>query len=535
MSDLQSSLIWERFKANYHDFPDLGLSLDFSRVNLPAGYFQSIQSQIQSALDQMRRLEAGDIVNYTEGRQVGHYWLRNAKLAPPEYRSQITRNIAEVKGFAKRVHSGQIQGKQGKFSDVVVIGIGGSALGPQFVSHALGNPGGEMPALHFMDNTDPDGMDRVVNRLRNRLGKTLILVISKSGGTKETRNGVIEAQHVFAKAGFDFTKQALAVTQMDNRSQLYKVAVDQNWLAIFPMWEWVGGRTSELSAVGLLPAALQGIDIDAMLQGAHDCDEVTRTVNVTANPSMLIASLLYLFFNANSSKCLVFLPYKDRLELMSKYLQQLIMESLGKEANVNGSVVHHGVTVFGNKGSTDQHAYVQQLRDGPDNFIAAFIDVLKDRDGESIFVEPEATSGDFLLGFMLGTRTALFDKGRGSFTLTITEISPYTIGLLIALFERVVGFYAAMVGINAYDQPGVEAGKKAAEDVLSVQRKVLNCLRQAAGTPLSVDELAEGLGLEQSSEVIFKVCEHMSANHAQRVVRQAGSHAFGARYSMNLE
>src|SRR5208283_978230 len=165
-----------------------------------------------------------------------------------------------------------------------------------------------------------------------------------------------------------------------------------------------------------------------------------------------------------------------RLELFSRYLQQLVMESLGKELDLDGRSVHQGIAVYGNKGSTDQHAYIQQLRDGLNNFFVTFISVSRDQQGEPDYVQDGVTSGDYLHGFLLGTRQALYEKGRESVTLTITEVSPFTVGVLIALFERAVGFYASLININAYHQPGVEAGKKAAGAVIALQLKILGCL-----------------------------------------------------------
>ena len=169
---------------------------------------------------------------------------------------------------------------------------------------------------------------------------------------------------------------------------------------------------------------------------------------------------------------MVVLPYKDSLVLFSKYLQQLIMESLGKELDLDGKVVHQGLAVYGNKGSTDQHAYIQQLRDGVNNFFACFIEVRKGREGASIEVDPGTTSADYLQGFFRGTRKALHAAGRKSLTLSIPEVTPFQLGLLIALFERAVSFYASLVNINAYHQPGVEAGKKAAGTFLETLNSV---------------------------------------------------------------
>ena len=173
--------------------------------------------------------------------------------------------------------------------------------------------------------------------------------------------------------------------------------------------------------------------------------------------------------NGRGEKDMVILPYKDRLALFSKYLQQLVMESLGKEKDLDGNVVHQGIAVYGNKGSTDQHAYVQQLRDGVPNFFVTFIEVRKTVRRRQFEVEEGVTSGDYLQGFLRGTRAALYENGRESITLTIPEVNAFQVGALIALYERAVGFYGSLVNVNAYHQPGVEAGKKAATRILELQ------------------------------------------------------------------
>ena len=178
---------------------------------------------------------------------------------------------------------------------------------------------------------------------------------------------------------------------------------------------------------------------------------------------------------------MVILPYKDRLMLFSKYLQQLVMESLGKEKDLEGNVVHQGIAVYGNKGSTDQHAYVQQLRDGVLNFFITFVEVRKDRAAQRFEVEEGVTSGDYLQGFLRGTRSALYESERESITITIPEVNAFNVGALIALYERAVGFYASLVNINAYHQPGVEAGKKAATQVLQLQGRVRESLGAEPG------------------------------------------------------
>jgi glucose-6-phosphate isomerase len=212
------------------------------------------------------------------------------------------------------------------------------------------------------------------------------------------------------------------------------------------------------------------------------------------------------------------------LLLFSRYLQQLVMESIGKEFDLAGNRVEQGLTVYGNKGSTDQHAYVQQLREGVANFFAVFVRVLEDG-GSGRELEPGATAGDFLHGFLLGTRAALFENGRESMTITVPRVDARTVGGLIALFERAVGLYASLVGINAYHQPGVEAGKKAAAGVLSLQSKVLAALTD---TPQSAEQVATSAGSPDAVESVFLLLEHLAANGRARSADtgQAGGPTF---------
>ncbi len=523
--------LWRRFQRYYTEFPKLSLALDLSRMNFPEDFFAAMQPRIAKAFDDMSQLERGEIANPDEKRMVGHYWLRNPSLAPtPEIRKEIEETVAAVKSVAAEVHKGAVKGAQGTFTNLLLIGIGGSALGPQFVANALGNPEIDKVSVHFFDNTDPDGIDRVLARLKRDggLGRTLCVVVSKSGGTKETRNGMLEAENAYRAAGLNFAKHAVAVTSRN--SQLDKHAIDQGWLRRFPMWDWVGGRTSELSAVGLLPAALQGLDIDAILNGAKACDEATRVADLKANPAAQLALAWFHAGNAKGDKNMVILPYKDRLELFSRYLQQLVMESLGKERDLNGKVVHQGITVFGNKGSTDQHAFVQQLRDGRNDFFITLIEVLRDRVGTSMEVEPGVTSGDYLDGFLQGTRQALWESGRESVTITVESVSPFTVGVLIALFERAVGFYADLININAYHQPGVEAGKKAASVVIDLQHAILQHLRASAGQSLTAEQIASGIGKPDEVESVFKICQHLAANPDRRVRKAAGPSATEAKF-----
>jgi glucose-6-phosphate isomerase len=506
MGIMASSSLWQRFQQHLVRYEDIGFSIDISRMNFPDDFFEKTRPLSAKAFAAMRELEAGGIANPDEKRMVGHYWLRNPSLAPDaKLRHDIEDTNERIKTFAKEVHSGKIHSPDDEhYRHILLIGIGGSALGPQFVADALNSPDASMDIQYF-DNTDPDGFDRVFAKLQGELSQTLVIVVSKSGGTKETHNGMKAAEARFAAERLEFSRYAVAVTGPG--SDLDRYAEKNGWLARFPMHDWVGGRTSVMSAVGLLPMALQGFAIDDFLAGAAAMDQETRSEEVRRNAAMLLALMWYYAGDGRGSKDMVILPYKDRLALFSKYLQQLVMESLGKEYDVNGNAVHQGIAVYGNKGSTDQHAYVQQLRDGVLNFFVTFIEVDKDADDGDLEVEPGVTPGDYLHGFLRGTRSALYEKGRESIVLRISEVDAYHIGALIALYERAVGFYGTMVNINAYNQPGVEAGKKAATRLLQLQGEAEKELTTDGKT---AEEVAHQLGADP--EDVFHILHHLASN-----------------------
>lgn len=516
----KDTTLWHRYQKHLCHCPEIGLSLDISRMKFGDGYFAAMEPAIQSAFSEMLELEGGAIANRDEGRMVGHYWLRNPSLSPSDdIRHEIEAAIEQIMAFCSKIHNGTISAQNGfPFKNVLIIGIGGSALGPQFVADALTSPSDRMKT-YFLDNTDPDGIDKVFAVLGTSVSQTLTVVISKSGSTKETRNGMLEAKASYKRAGLDFSQHAVAVTGAE--SELDRLARAEGWLERFPMWDWVGGRTSVTSAVGLLPAALQGIDIKELLDGAKECDLVTSSIITKQNPAACMSLMWHYATGGRGSKDMVMLPYKDRLLLFSRYLQQLIMESIGKEFDRDGAVVNQGLTVYGNKGSTDQHAYVQQLREGVANFFVTFVEVLKDRNGSSMLVEDGITSGDFLFGFFQGTRTALYENGRESMTLTINQVDAYTVGVLIALFERTVGFYASLVNINAYHQPGVEAGKKAAGSVIALQKSVVELL-QGEKRSMTAGTIAAQLGKPEQTEMVFAILRHLAANQDRGIIQGSG-------------
>jgi glucose-6-phosphate isomerase len=507
--DLATEL-WQRYQDWLYYHAELGFYVDISRMRFTPDFVNEMEPKLKQAFADMRALESGAIANPDEQRMVGHYWLRSPELAPTaDLRQDIVTTVDRIEAFARDVHAGVIHPPNAtKFTNILSIGIGGSALGPQFVAQCLAAVDAPMQ-ISFIDNTDPDGMDFVLGNLGDRLATTLVLTISKSGGTPEAANGAKEIEFAYQQAGLNFAKYAVAVTGKD--SGLEKMAKQSGWLDVFPMWDWVGGRTSELSAVGLLPAALQGVDIRAMLRGASMMDAATRVESLKQNPAALLAIAWYFSGNGKGEKDMVVLPYKDRLLLFSRYLQQLIMESLGKEKDLSGKTVYQGIAVYGNKGSTDQHAYVQQLREGVANFFATFIEVLHDTDKIHPELEVGITSGDYLSGLLQGTRQALYENGRDSITVTIPTVSALNVGALIALYERAVSFYASLINVNAYHQPGVEAGKKAAAKVLALQSRLMEVLK-AEGGKMSIQQIALKISATSETEVLYRIVRHLHAN-----------------------
>ena len=492
-----------------------GLGLDLSHMGFSREALDALAGPMALAFSEMEALEKGSTANPDEGRKVGHFWLRTPRLtAAPEAR-KIHDNVTAISDFAGKIHEGYHRPSTALlFDQVVQIGIGGSALGPRFLVDALAGQG-EGLEFHCLDNTDPDGCARLIARLGDGLRRTLVLVVSKSGATCETRNGMLEFRHAMETQGFEFAKHAVAVTGAG--SHLDALAQEQGWLARFPIPEWVGGRFSLCSSVGLLPAALTKVDINLLLAGASAMDDSTRSRDLFENPAALLAAAIHISGDGRGDRDMVVLPYRDRLALLGCYLQQLFMESLGKNKDRQGNVTQQGITVYGNKGSTDQHAFVQQLREGLDRFFVCFVRVLEDGETSGIFVETGSTSGDFLDGFWLGTRAALSENDRPNLTISLPRLSAFEFGALIALFERTVGLYASLIDINAYHQPGVEAGKKAAAGALLLSKRILAELTES---PIEADALAERIGAGTDAETCFLILERLAANPKRSSVRR---------------
>ena len=443
-----------------------GFSIAFAGMKFSDLDLDSMTDKFDRAKREMARIEAGEIKNPDENRQVTHFSDRIAYSKSKEFKA--------VEKFAEDVRCGKISGQGGRFRSLIVNGIGGSALGPQLLQFAINGPywnelteadRGSNLKVYFLDNTDSAGFADVLAVINP--STTLVATVSKSGGTQETRNNMIALEDCYDEAEVDFAKHAVAVTMKD--SKLWKYAEEYSWLKIFEMAESIGGRTSETSIVGHLPAALAGINFKEFLNGACFMDEWTRSEDTCSNPAYMLAAMWYIAGKGKGDRNMVIVPYSDRLILLSRYFQQLVMESLGKEKDLDGETVHQGLNVFGNKGGTDAHAFIQQLNDGRDDFFITFIEVLED--SMILPIDESSSMGTYLHGFQEGLSAALRGKGRQTINITIEEVSEYNLGMIIAMYERAVAVYAEFINVNAFHQPGVQAYKLAAQGILDLRRK----------------------------------------------------------------
>lgn len=482
-----------------------GFSIAFAGMKFEDADLEAMRPKFEQAAAGIRAIEAGEIKNPDEKRKVTHFTDRIDYPKSPLFHS--------VEEFAEKIRSGAVTGSTGrKFDAVVVNGIGGSALGPQLMQFAINGPyWNEKSAearrgylkIYFLDNTDSAEFADLLEVMDPET--TLHLVISKSGGTQETRNNMIAMEAFYRDRGLDFAKHAAAITMCG--SELDKHARGNHWLAVFEMADSIGGRTSETSIVGHVPAALTGVNFRRFLEGACAMDVWTRTECPLRNPAMMLAAMWYIAGKGKGDRNMVIVPYSDRLILMSRYLQQLVMESLGKELDLDGKVVHQGLNVFGNKGGTDAHAFIQQLNDGRDDFFATFIEVLKDR--AVLPIAGSTTMGCYLHGFLEGLSAALRGKGRQIITIRVPQITEYELGMLIALYERAVAVYAEFIHINAFHQPGVQAYKLASKGILALREKLLANLPSGTATAA---EIAAAIGCPDDAVEIGGLLDKAALN-----------------------
>ncbi len=351
-----------------------------------------------------------------------------------------------------------------KYDNFVVLGIGGSALGPIAVHQALAYKNKQNINFFVEDNVDPERLASLFDSID--LEKTMFNVVTKSGKTSETMAQLMLVAGRLREKGLKLSDHIIATTDEKN-GNLIKIAKKEN-LKTFFIPDGVGGRFSELCPVGLLPAAVCGFDIKKMLDGAADMEEVcTRQEK---NPAAMYA-LLHVLGMKKGKNISVMLPYADSLKYMSDWYAQIWAESLGKQFDLDGREVFAGQTPVKALGVTDQHSQMQLYSQGPHDKIITFLKVEKFRNDIDIPKAFEYVADiSFLAGKSFGelleaersaTEYALLRAGRPNITITLPEICEKTIGALLYFFEMATAYTGEMLRINTFDQPGVEEGKLA--------------------------------------------------------------------------
>jgi glucose-6-phosphate isomerase len=381
-----------------------------------------------------------------------------------------TRDIGVVVGFAAR--------HEGRYDNLVVLGIGGSALGTTALVSALLHPfhnllpsaeRGGRPRVFVVDNVDPDEIAGLFSHLD--LSRTLVNVVSKSGTTAETMAAYLVARKLLLdEVGAEGLPSHLAFTTDPHGGVLRKIG-RQEGIPLFDIGAGVGGRFSVLSSVALLPAALVGIDVPALLAGAAEMDAWIAETDVVSNPAHVYAALQFLEDTRFKRHLSVMMPYSRALRDVADWYRQLWAESLGKAVDRQGRTVHVGPTPIKALGATDQHSQVQLYTEGPDDKVVTFLRVERfDHNVVIPTLHAEEESLAYLGGRSMAallnaeqeaTAWALAQRGRPSLTITLPRVDASSLGQLLYLFETAVAISGELYDINAFDQPGVELGKQA--------------------------------------------------------------------------
>jgi glucose-6-phosphate isomerase len=363
------------------------------------------------------------------------------------------------------------------FEDVVVLGIGGSGLGARALRDALLGPfwndrsdeeRDHFPRLHVVDNPDPFTMRGLLERVDP--ARTLFNVISKSGATAETMaQYLLVRESVEEAVGAEAARGHFLFTTDPTSGALRRIG-DAEDIPMLPVPENVGGRFSVLSPVGLLPAAVCGIDLRALLAGAASMEERCRTGRLSENPAGVLASLLHHSDRVQGRSIHVLMPYSDRLRSVALWFQQLWAESLGKARSVDGEPRETGPTPVAALGATDQHSFLQLLMEGPRDKVVLFVEVT-DHGADAVIPRrhPEIQELAYLGGHSLGelinierraTAEALRMEGRPNATFFMPEVEEATLGQLLMLLQIATVYAGALYGVDPLDQPGVELSKR---------------------------------------------------------------------------
>ncbi|MDF1808182.1 MAG: glucose-6-phosphate isomerase [Phycisphaerales bacterium] len=366
---------------------------------------------------------------------------------------------------------------EGRFDNIVVLGIGGSALGNIAIQSALNEPTYNLlskadragPRLFVVDNVDPSNLNSILKICDPNT--TLFNVISKSGETAETASQFMIIRKILEQAvGSRWADHVIAIT--DPAQGTMRSICDQAGITTLPVPEGVGGRFSVLSPVGLFSAAMCGIDIDAMLDGAKAMDDRCSNEDLSKNPGAMLALLLVELGTRKGKSNHVLMPYANSLKLLGDWYSQLWAESLGKKYDKEGETVFTGFTPISALGTTDQHSQVQLYREGPNDKVIGFVEVEDFADDQGLTIPTgmgveaiEYLEGkrmvDLLNAEKRATEYALIDSQRPNYTIKMPKIDAHHVGEFISLWQIATAYAGLMLNIDAYDQPAVETGKKA--------------------------------------------------------------------------
>ena len=435
--------------------------------------------------EKFEALYNGEVVNTGEKRLVLHHMCRGqlgeaVNADGVDKRTFYTGEQTKIAEFAKKVHSGEIANAAGeKFTTVVQIGIGGSDLGPRAIYLALENWAKKNDTLKmeakFISNVDPDDAAAVLNSID--VAHSLFVLVSKSGTTLETLTNESFVKDALKNAGLDASKHMVAVT-----SETSPLAKSADYLAAFFMDDYIGGRFSSSSAVGGAVLSLAfGPEVFAQfLDGAAEADALAKNTELTKNPAMLDALIGVYERNVLGHLCTAVLPYSQALSRFPAHLQQLDMESNGKSVNRFGEPVNYvtGPVIFGEPGTNGQHSFYQLLHQGTDIVPLQFIGFKNNQCGMDVDIQGSTSQQKLcanvvaqIVAFACGkddeNLNKKFDGGRPSSIIIGEQLTPASMGALLAHFENKIMFQGFTWNVNSFDQEGVQLGKVLAKRVLA--------------------------------------------------------------------
>lgn len=352
-----------------------------------------------------------------------------------------------------------------KWENIVVLGIGGSALGPIAIRDALLNKFARSPKLYVIDNIDPTYFSELLSGIQ--ISKSLFVVISKSGTTTEPMvQYAVVKEILMKKHPKNYQKHLVFIT--DPQSGLLRKIAEKEGITTFDVPQKVGGRFSVLSSVGLLPCALAGVDISALLRGARDMTESLKKLKGANNPALLLATLQFFMDQKRGKSMTVLMPYSNHLFRLGDWYRQLLAESIGKNPKT-------GPTPINALGTTDQHSQLQLYADGPNNKMVIFFRVLKhakDMTVPNLLPKEIGQLNNKRMSQILdasyrGTAESLAKAGRPNLTIEVPAIDAKNLGALFMLFEFQVALLGLFYKVDAFNQPGVEYSKTITKQLLS--------------------------------------------------------------------